>query len=235
MKAKVLELTLPKLTLEEIFLAQGSNFTARPPHPRILELNQRIIAEAAALIQPKVVWLAVDVLKVDGQAIYVSGGEKFTSKLLTQAAGTADKLIVAAITLGPELETQVAAYQAAGRMSDAFALDSAGSAYIALSSPRFCDSLKKTYNSDGLMTTFPMGPGHSYWPDLREQRVIFKLLQPEAIGMQLSESNLIMPRKSVSMVIGLGRNLPELRGKTHCDFCPQHQKCAMHKVTHLNR
>ena len=87
--------------------------------------------------------------------------------------------------------------------------------------------VEDVYHREGMKTTFPMGPGHSYWKGLEDMRVIFHFLRAERIGLHLNDSNLIIPRKSVAMVMGVGCDLPDFKGKTHCNFCSLHTTCPM--------
>jgi len=47
------------------------------------------------------------------------------------------------------------------------------------------DSVSKLVRLPFLKTTFPMGPGHSYWKGLEDMQVIFHYLQAERIGLLL--------------------------------------------------
>lgn len=68
--------------------------------------------------------------------------------------------------------------------------------------------------------------------------VIWKLPLPEvrvedvlrAEGNDGRHPNLMLPRKSVSMVMGVGHDLPGHKGQTHCDFCTLQGNCPMNKV-----
>ena len=224
------ELTLPEVTLDDIFRAEGADYSGRPPHPSILKMHHRILADAATLVRPKAIWSEFEVTGAGKQELYLKGGYQLTSKLLAKMVGPAEKLLLFAMTIVPELEERVAFYQRAGKMSEAFVLDTAGSTFAALGSSEALGSLEKHYHGEGLKTTFPMGPGHSYWQGLNDQQIIFSLLRAELIGLKLNDSNLIIPRKSVSMVMGVGHNLPELNGRTHCDFCSLRRNCQMNNV-----
>jgi hypothetical protein len=61
------------------------------------------------------------------------------------------------------------------------------------------------------------------WPVEVGQRQIFEILNPSQIDIQLTASYLMIPRKSLSMVIGLGSNILE-KGTT-CDYCSMKETC----------
>lgn len=226
----VWELTVPEVTVEDILRSEGVDYRKHPPRPGMVDLHRRILAEASALVQPKAIWTEVEVTGAGDKELCLQDGLKLTSRLLAKMAGSAEKLILFAMTIGSAIEEQISSYQRAEKMSRAFALDAAGSTMIAMGSSLALSRIEEIYHREGLKTTFPMGPGHSYWKGLDDQQIIFYYLQPERIGLHLNDSNLIIPRKSVSMVLGVGHNLPELNGRTHCDFCTLRRNCHMTKV-----
>ena len=46
-------------------------------------------------------------------------------------------------------------------------------------------------------------PGQEGWP-IQQQEVVFRLIPGERIGVRLTENDLMLPRKSISLVIGMG-------------------------------
>jgi len=66
-------------------------------------------------------------------------------------------------------------------------------------------------------------PGQEGWP-IQQQRVLFDLLPAGEIGVRLTASYLMLPRKSLSFVVGLG---PEMQpDAVTCDFCSKRERCA---------
>jgi hypothetical protein len=69
------------------------------------------------------------------------------------------------------------------------------------------------------MRAQPGQEGRAIW----QQRVIFERLPTDEIGVRLTDSCLMIPRKSVSFVIGLG---PQMRpDAVACDFCSERERC----------
>jgi len=68
----------------------------------------------------------------------------------------------------------------------------------------------------GLRHTHRFSPGYCGW-HLSEQRELFRLLGGNPCGITLSDSCLMMPIKSISGIIGIGRNVNE---KVYgCQYC----------------
>ncbi|GBF32602.1 methionine synthase activation domain [Desulfocucumis palustris] len=219
------EIELPDVTIEDIFRAEGADYSKSPPRPSTLELHGRVLAEAASLVRPAVLWREVDVLGAGEGELFLEGGKKLTSSLLARVAGAAEKLILFVMTIGSALDQREEYYSKAGRTLEAFVLNAGGTAYILKSGIAAKDKINEHYQKAGLNTTFSLGPGHSYWNSLEDIKTIFHLLNAGQMGLRLTDSNLMLPRKSIAMVLAAGRDLPDFGGKTHCDFCSLQKKC----------
>jgi hypothetical protein len=61
------------------------------------------------------------------------------------------------------------------------------------------------------------------WPVEDGQDQIFSLLPAENIGVKLSKSRVMSPNKSLSMIIGIGKQLTG-EGR-QCDYCMLKETC----------
>ena len=225
------EIIPPVVSVDEVYRAGGADYSKRAPRPGVAELHRLILMEAAALVRPMAAWREVQILGVEGAEVFLAGGQKLTSRLLAKVAGKAERLILFAMTIGNAIDDRVADYSKAGNIMEAFTLDAAGTAFIASSSKVAIAQLNERYRADGMNITFPMGPGHSYWDGLEDMRTIFSFLDADQIGIRLTDSNLMLPRKSIAMVMGVGCDLKDFGGKTHCDFCNIKKTCKMSNFT----
>ncbi|MHB8076430.1 Vitamin B12 dependent methionine synthase activation subunit [Desulfosporosinus fructosivorans] len=221
------EIPIPEITLDEVFQAEGADYSQRPPHPRTVKLHRKIMEEAASLVRPTAIWIEVDVTGIGAGELFLEDGYKFSSNLLPNVARTAEKMLLISTTIGTAIEERLTEYKEAGKMSELYALDACATAFVAKAGTTAMSQVEDAYHRVGLKTTFPMGPGHSYWKGLEDMQVIFHFLQAERIGLHLNDSNLIIPTKSVAMVMGVGRDLPDFKGKTHCNFCNLQTTCPL--------
>jgi hypothetical protein len=70
----------------------------------------------------------------------------------------------------------------------------------------------------------PLSPGESAWP-LREQRIIFKLLDAATIDVALGANDMMRPLKSLSLAFGAGAGPLGSEGLTRCHFCSIRDRC----------
>ena len=103
------------------------------------------------------------------------------------------------------------------------ALDAFGSAAVDLLGIAMCQRVDEQAEAEGLQTTVPLSPGLVGWPVASGQRQIFSLLDAAPAGVSLTEGYMMVPKKSTSMVIGIGPDV-EHAGES-CDYCSMAATC----------
>jgi len=104
----------------------------------------------------------------------------------------------------------------------ALALEGAGVALLRQVSEVVARRIREEASSRGWGSGMRAQPGQEGWP-IRQQAVVFDLLPAERIGVRLTGSALMLPRKSVSLAIGMG---PDMRPDgVACDLCSKRERC----------
>ena len=112
----------------------------------------------------------------------------------------AEKVALCICTIGPELEKEIKELMSENEMLRALILDSLGSEAaeeVAVQSDRI---LAEKAREMSLWPSKRFSPGYGKW-DIREQQYVFSVLPGESIGVRLTESCMMIPRKSVSFRI----------------------------------
>ena len=112
----------------------------------------------------------------------------------------AEKVALCICTIGPELEEDIKELMEKNEMLRALILDSIGSEAaeeVAIQSDRILAERAREMN---LWPSKRFSPGYGKW-DIREQRFMFRVLPAQDIGVRLTESCMMIPRKSVSFRI----------------------------------
>ena len=118
---------------------------------------------------------------------------------------------------------------AAGDAVRAVALEGAGVAAVRQVSTQLGVFICDAATARGLKVGMRASPGQEGW-SIQQQRLLFGLLPTEEIGVRLTSSCLMLPRKSVSFVIGLG---PDMRADSvPCDFCSKRDRCQWRRSGH---
>lgn len=117
----------------------------------------------------------------------------------------AEKVALCLCTIGPELEEEINQLMGKNEMVRALILDSLGSEAaeeVAIQSDRRLANIAKELS---LWPSKRYSPGYGKW-DVKEQKYIFQVLPGKDVGVSLTESCMMIPRKSVSFRINFYKN-----------------------------
>jgi hypothetical protein len=161
--------------------------------------------EGTPWLRPQIAFSILDVLEPKPGCVVLSNGTELRGFGIARKLTGAASVIAAVATLGSELERHI---QGATQEQPTFALslDGFGTAAIrALTTALRHFFAQKAGGT--LATTAPLYPGMRGWELAPAQTQLFSLVDASAIGVTLNSSFLMIPTKSVSMVIGVGTKL----------------------------
>jgi len=93
-----------------------------------------------------------------------------------------------------------------GDIMEAYIMDAIGSLTVEKAMDKIQGALKTHVGKNGLKISNRYSPGYCNWP-LDDQKTLFDLIGKNATGISLTDSCLMIPRKSVSGIIGIGKGL----------------------------
>ncbi len=207
------------LDVEDVLEGQG----IAPERARsgIVASAREILDVLPNLLDPAAVYDVVSVAGFHHRTIELEGGGAFEGPLAARALAGAEKVALAVCTIGPALEARMNQLFPDDPVA-AMALDGAGTAALRRISDviiRDLEDVAADHNWGLGMRAQPGQEGWSIW----QQREIFDRLPTEEIGVRLNDSCLMIPRKSISFVMGMG---PDMRpDAVACDFCSKRERC----------
>jgi hypothetical protein len=212
-----------KLDADAVLRGQGADPLAiRKRRPMLVEAAQAAIDEGYSLLQPKAIYCKLAVENLRHEVIHLKGGHTLKGKLIAAHLAPADYVIVMLFTIGNALEAH-AAQLSSSDMVLGLALDGLGSAAVETLANAACRYFEDQAVAEGLQASIPLSPGMIGWSVDEGQPQIFKILQDVDLGVTLTSHGVMMPRKSLSMVQGFGKDM-QLAGRT-CDFCAMRETC----------
>jgi hypothetical protein len=212
-----------QLDMPRVLRGQGFPDGRPPANARVLELSRQLLIEAQEFIEPVVLYDAVAIERIEDERVVLAGGTMLHSPTLATQLASAREIVVALCTIGPKLGGQVAAYLAARDPLRGVLLDGIGTAAVEELAVEACRRIGQQAMSRGLRLSRRFSPGDDDWP-LEDQAVIFQLLPAEEIGLCLTDGYQIVPEKSLSLVIGLGEQMPE-SAASPCAYCHVYDRC----------
>lgn len=122
-----------------------------------------------------------------------------------------------AVTLGPGPETLARELIQSGNYLEGYLADLIGSSMVESLAGRIHATIKAVAEKRGMKVTNHYSPGYCSW-EVSEQQKLFGLLPPDWCGITLSASSLMSPVKSVSGIIGIGKDVTF--HPVSCTLCP---------------
>ena len=212
-----------QITVDQVLRAQGAD--PKVVHQRshkLVELSERALKEGMPLLTPIVAYREMKVKTIQHERLILSEGGVLSGKALVRHLAGAKYLLIIACTIGNLLEEYVSGIL---KFDSPYglALDGLGSAAIETLAVQACAFLGEHSQQAGLQATLPFSPGMEGWPTGAGQQQVFRLVEADTAGIRLLPSGMMIPQKSLTMVVGLGPEV-DSQGRV-CDYCNMRQSC----------
>jgi len=221
-----------KLDAEELITYLNGGNSSR----KLVAKAEEILNESRSLLQPAAVYEQIKILEVTNNAVLCSGinAPKVwlsmgpCSELMKKAAAA----ITSVVTIGFELDKRVKNLNLQGDYLSAYLMDAIG--LIALD--QAVSKIQRTAATEAEKNMCGTGPFLSPgsidgWP-LSEQKKFCSLVPIDQINVQLNKSNVLVPLKSVSGIIGIGPEYSSGKTESICRFCTQSLSCRIRAARH---
>jgi len=149
---------------------------------------------------------------------FIEGSHVFKSRIVAQLLVRCRKVAIFTLTIGPQLEEVVAHLAEEGLVLKASVLDAIGSNAAEKVAQMVTDSISADVRDQKLCISRRFSPGYCDW-DVSEQTVIFNAMSGQSVGVSLTESHLMLPRKSISGIIGIGDEQSQIDKYNPCRTC----------------
>lgn len=208
---------------EELFLYMG--FKGSTPDAYTYEIIQTLKKEALEICQPRLGYRFLTGRKLDKQHLVVGDRVFKPDYTITKYLQEADIYAIMVASVGAELDVWIQEKRLANDIMEAFIADALGSLIVEAIVSYGLSSLTEKMKSYQLNTSNSYSPGYCGW-NVREQQLLFSLLPYGFCGISLTDSSLMLPIKSVSSLVGIGRHIE--RKPYGCSIC-QRKDCFKKK------
>jgi hypothetical protein len=188
---------------------------APEPFPLII---REILSESEKLARPKGGYALFKNISIDreNKRTIIGDIELGTKSIVTRHMDKSGFIAVFVCTAGPEISKLASEYNKKGHTVHAYIADSLGSIVVEHAMDMIQEQLKFMMEQQGLKITNRYSPGYCGW-ELKEQAKLFELLPEHFCDISLSDSMLMKPIKSVSGIIGIGKDVTY--DHYTCNYC----------------
>jgi hypothetical protein len=147
-----------------------------------------------------------EILSESEKLVRPEGGYALFKEICIDRENKSALIAVFACTAGTEISRLASDYNKKGHTVHAYIADSLGSIVVERAMDMIQEQLRFMMDQQGLKITNRYSPGYCGW-ELKEQAKLFGLLPELFCSISLSDSMLMKPIKSVSGIIGIGKDV----------------------------
>lgn len=213
------------LTVEDVTRSWGSR-SARLASPRMLAIVAELLerAETEHWMQPSLSFRAWPVLQHGLDSTELGNRSRLRAQVVNLHLRGATHLAVGVCTVGAGVETRVTDWFASGGRLRAVVLDEIGT----LALYRLADELEALLQKEAailrLEASGVLNPGEDGF-EISEQATVVQLAGGERIGVSVTSTGMLVPRKSLSLLMGFGARMPKWSRGELCAMCGARQRC----------
>ena len=189
------------------------------PSVRIKSLVNDYIENYHNLIDFSYSYIIRDIESVQENRVNIENSITQASKVISQLLKRCETVAIFILTIGNHLEDMVAYLAEHELVLHATVLDAIGSGIAEQLAVFVEDRIRESAASSGFVISRRFSPGYCDW-DVSQQEMIFKVMQADTAGVRLTEGYLMLPRKSISGIIGIGSSHSNIDNYNPCKLCP---------------
>ena len=221
------------LDVDHILQGQGADpQVIRQRRPQLVELAQRALEESPDLLAPQLTYEDYTVEDFRHQKISLRDGAVLSGPAIGEHLAPAERVLVMAYTVGPELDRRLSSAMRSEPVY-ALALDGLGTHAVDHLGWLAYQFFEEQARALEMQLTMPLSPGMIGWPFEKGQAQLMMMLDSTEAGIRVTDSGQMIPRKSVSAVIGMGKRVQH-EEIDPCDFCGVQHVCQF-KGRHAHR
>ncbi|MEE9554540.1 MAG: vitamin B12 dependent-methionine synthase activation domain-containing protein [candidate division Zixibacteria bacterium] len=204
---KTFKFPIAEITPSEktVLKAQGLSDMSRIDD-RILRLAENAVSTYKKLVDP--VGILADISETDFKEVFLGEGNNESDAPLDSIYKSSESMSLFSVTIGKQICTEISSLFEANDFPSGSMLDSAASEGAEL----VAEAIDKQYRTfisgsagfDSSVGFMRFSPGYCGW-HISAQKRLFEFLKPGEIGIELNDSYLMIPIKSVSGIIISGK------------------------------
>lgn len=215
---------------EEVLRYQGySKKKVKKLNQNILQITDEEINRGFNLFKPRGIYSLIKIINFAPEGRINLENElsfRFAKSIIDQLKGVSH-FFIGVVTIGDLLEKKVSELFSQGEYPQALALDAVGTVAVEDFSRQVRKFARQEIKEQGFRTSRHFSPGYGGW-EVSQQDIIFKSIPANNIGVSLTKGYMMLPQKSLSWAIGVGKEIiTPSEEDNNCGNCQS--KCCNYK------
>jgi hypothetical protein len=213
-----------EVTLDELLHAHFRGARVKAP---VMARYEQALRRANAHLEPAVLWRSLSKDDAGAMMERLRSASRADADLLFFLQECERGVDIVLCTIGPRLEAEIGRLSQNEEVSRAYILDAVGSLAVARLARWIWTAASQQYAYGGWRIGPPVVPGTRN-VSLRLQRILFEFADPTTIGVRLTNKDIMLPLKSMSMLWGVGENMARSNKVVHhCETCTESSTCFL--------
>lgn len=189
---------------EELYAYMG--FKDSKPDRYLSDFIHRLKNEALDICRPRLGFRFLPGRRIDQGHLYLGESLFHPGAIISHCLKGSELYVLLVASVGRELDEWIKEKGKGGDVMEGFIADALGSVIVEAVVSWGMAYLHEEQGRLGLKNSNSYSPGYCGW-DVAEQQQLFSMLLPGFCGVTLTSSSLMLPIKSVSAVVGLGKDI----------------------------
>lgn len=198
--------SIEDLDIDDTELYRYLGFDISRPDAYLLDFIQRLKQEALSICVPRFGYRLLPGEAKDKRSVVLSGQTFTPDGIIVRYLRDSDFFATIVASVGAELDKWITEKRSGGDVMEAFVADALGSTIVEAIVSWGLSRLAAKMGKLEFKISNSYSPGYCGW-DVAEQRLFFSLLPDKFCGISLTDSCLMLPIKSVSALVGIGKNV----------------------------
>jgi len=220
--------TITAVNIDKNEVCRYLGYKGDKPSKDISSLIDSEIARAYKLIKPIYTYALKAIDSVRNHEVFLEGPLVFTSRTISYVLSDCEWVAVFLVTIGDDLEKESLKLIEKGDMLKATILDAIGSEAADKAAGKLQDVIEGIAKTKERQITLRYSPGYCDW-DVSQQKLLFQAIDSASVGVRLTESCMMVPLKSISGIIGIGK-LDTTKPPPCVAVCRQAATCTYKRI-----
>ncbi len=214
------------------FLSLNPSFAPLLRREKINQIFKKILDYFPTIISPIGGWIQIPMEGIDHDKVVLKDGIKLGGGPVAKFMVGCEYAIIMGCTIGEKFDLHLSELQNNRNITEATLLDALGSWTVSNCREQLEFSIMDRFIELGYKKTPHCEPGSTEWP-IKEQKIVFSLLDGESLGIRLADSMMMYPSKSVTSMFGIGRGKIGIQDgqEIKCQYCANREKCEYGRKT----
>jgi hypothetical protein len=201
------DVSAAKIDVQELEIIKLLQLTDNTVDDHTLQSIRDCMRQSQDFYAPEAVYTIVpaNIIDTSKGSVDVGGTSFLTEKMITRQLQNSDYVALFACTIGNRMEKRIHELFDATDFLEAYLFNLIGSEAADCLAALVHSEIQRVASADGLNATNRFSPGYCKW-DVAEQHKLFGFFPDNATPIQLTDSALMNPVKSVSGIVGIGKD-----------------------------